>query len=266
MANMIILIGGPGLYEACDRSHDKTWLNYFYPMQVAVQKNLIKRGSDTVHWVIYEPAYRDRWLEDSEITFWENAYESVTGRELHEVRKGHADKVITKGSKNYLERIKDVARQLNIKYKGISAPQDFWKYLASFPGNSISRVWYSGHATTKGLILKVGHASALPFMKCPATWSDATTILVTEITKNKHLKSRFTGNSAGPSRFYGCNTNKFAETWHKEFGSQTEGAGSSITFKDIFKSKEKILDRLQTTPTPQGNPNWTCFPGPCKKP
>jgi hypothetical protein len=105
MANFIILIGGPGTYESCDPAHDKTWLNYFYPIQVASDKDLYRRGSDTVHWVVYQPAYRVRWLEDSEITFWEGAAEMISGKELHKVRKKAADDAAKKGAKNYLDRI-----------------------------------------------------------------------------------------------------------------------------------------------------------------
>lgn len=45
MDNFIILIGGPGLFKSCDPKHDKTWLNYFYPIQVAAEQDLYQKGS-----------------------------------------------------------------------------------------------------------------------------------------------------------------------------------------------------------------------------
>jgi hypothetical protein len=254
MSNFLILIGGPGLFKSCDPGHDKTWVNYFYPMKVAAEENLYVRGADRVHWIVYEPAYKKRWLEDSEITFFEGLYEKVTGRELHEVRKRAADKVTTTGSKNYLDHIKQNAVALNIVYKGITAPNDFWKYLASFQAQTISRVWFSGHATSAGLILELTHNA-----QCVASWSDQSTLLVTSIVKNKHLANRFMKNSAKPSKFYGCSTSQFAETWHKTFGVPTEGAASSITFKHIYSNRKDILNNLQTKPTPQGSPQWKKF-------
>jgi hypothetical protein len=66
--NFIILIGGPGLYFACDAVHDKAWSNYVVPMQLAAQKKLYQLDNETVHWVVFAPAYRQRWNDDINIT------------------------------------------------------------------------------------------------------------------------------------------------------------------------------------------------------
>ena len=137
----VILIGGPGTYQACDAGHDKAWLNYILPMQVAADKDLYNRGRDQVHWVVYEPAYNVRWLDDSEITFLEGLRETFSGRALHKVRKAAADKVRGTGAAGYVDRIKAIAHGFAITYQGINSPKEFWDYLASFPPKSISRTW-----------------------------------------------------------------------------------------------------------------------------
>lgn len=254
MENFIILIGGPGTFESCDPSHDKTWLNYFYPIQVAAEKDLYHKGLDKVHWVVYKPAYVVRWLDDSEITFWESAKEIISGSSLHKVRKNAASAVIVKGANSYLDRIQKLALGFGITYKGIDKPQEFWDHLTSFPPNSISRVWYSGHATRAGLILELTHTST-----CEAEWADRSTVLTADISKQTAIKDRFIKDPRKPSKFYGCNTADFARSWRDTFGVPTEGAASSITFSGIFNHPNNLLNRLETTPTPNGNPDWTKF-------
>ncbi len=39
MQNFIILIGGPGLFEGCDKAHDQNWSNYIVPLQLAAQRD-----------------------------------------------------------------------------------------------------------------------------------------------------------------------------------------------------------------------------------
>lgn len=61
----IILIGGPCVFKACDKEHDQTWSNYIVPLQLAAQKGFYERR---IYWLVYEPPYRSRWLDDSVIT------------------------------------------------------------------------------------------------------------------------------------------------------------------------------------------------------
>ncbi|WKJ90301.1 hypothetical protein QZJ86_20185 [Methylomonas montana] len=255
MENFIILIGGPGTFKSCDPGHDKIWLNYFYPIQIAAEKDLYHKRAENVHWVVYEPAYSVRWLDDSEITFWEGAQEALSGKALHKVRKKAADNVISKGASSYVERIKNLARGYGITYKGINKPQEFWDYLASFPSKSISRVWYSGHATPGGLILQLTHNS-----ECEASWTDQSTVLTLDIPKQTAIKDRFIADPNRPSKFYGCATADFASSWHVTFAVPSEGAKSSITFAGIFGAPDAVITRLETTPTPRGAPDWTKYP------
>ena len=249
-----MLIGGPGTFESCDPGHDKTWLNYFYPIQIAAEQDLYRKRAETVHWVVYEPAYVVRWLDDSEVTALESVREVFSGKALHTVRKKAADAVISKGATNYVERIKALARGYAITYKGINKPQEFWDYLGSFPAKSISRVWYSGHATPDGLILQLTHSS-----ECIASWTDESTVLKSDIPKQSAIKERFIADPSRPSKFYGCATAGFASSWHDTFAVPTEGAKKSITFAGIFGASQDVFTRLETTPTPGGNPEWTKY-------
>ncbi|MCI0505833.1 MAG: hypothetical protein L0Z73_06940 [Gammaproteobacteria bacterium] len=110
------------------------------PLQLAAQRDLYSKAADeTVHWVVYEPPYKNRWLDDSVITKAEA--KQSDGYWLHSVRKKAANKVKNEGASNYLHRIQLVAKTLGMTYHGISTPQDFWNYLESFPKNSTSRVY-----------------------------------------------------------------------------------------------------------------------------
>jgi hypothetical protein len=105
MGNFVILIGGPGLFKGCDKTHDQSWTNYIVPLQLAAQRNLYrKQPSEVIHWVLYEPPYRKRWLDDSVIT--EEEKKQIDGYHLHSIRKAAADRILAKGALSYIDRIK----------------------------------------------------------------------------------------------------------------------------------------------------------------
>ena len=254
MSEFLVLIGGPGMFQSCDPKHDKIWLNYFYPMKVAGEEDLYhKSGSENVSWVVYEPAYKVRWLDDDEITTLEGIGEFFSGKSLHKVRKSHAAKISP--AKNYLDYISVEDKKRSITYRGITSPGEFWKIIASFPAKSVSRVWYCGHATTTGFILELMHDSA-----CNAAGATAKMLLTSEIARQASLKDRFVQGTPTTSQFYGCHTSDFAEAWTETFGVPSEGAKKSITFaKVLTSSRTDILEDMKTTPTPEGPPAWTKY-------
>jgi hypothetical protein len=254
--DFIILVGGPGTFNSHDKLHDKTWLNYFHPIRVAAEKNLYNRESgEQVHWVVYEPAYEVRWLDDSEITLAERWNEWTTKGRLNNERKRHADEVRKKGAASYIDLIRRLAQKNAITYKGIKRPSEFWDYVAGRPPRSISRVWYSGHASEAGLFLQLDH-----MRDGTARAADGSVLAKAEIEAQPQLKDRFATRSAGPSRFYGCHTAVFAKAWHDMFGVPTAGAARSITYKDILTiDPKKLLKTLEQTPTAQGTPDWTAY-------
>lgn len=253
--HFVILIGGPGRFIDCDPRHDKTWLNYIVPIQLAAEKDLYgKEPNEKVHWFVFEPAYLNRWTDDSEITLYERVTGGLVDDELHSLRKKAAEKVIKKGATSYIHRLQQLAAVKNIIYHGLKAPEDFWRELEKFPDASISRVWYSGHASPEGLMLSLAHDDA-----CAAV--STTVIRVAHIAVNKSRVERKIDTSTNkPSKFYGCGTRDFAEEWHKTFGVPTAGAENSVTFSVIANPGNNILTRIETTPTRQGPTGWTNFP------
>ncbi|MCP4341418.1 MAG: hypothetical protein GY799_21685 [Desulfobulbaceae bacterium] len=255
MSNFVILIGGPGLFKGCDKEHDQTWLNYIVPLQLAAQRNLYKLDTkELVHWVVYEPPYAARWRDDSTITQTEKRQDD--GYNLHSIRKQAANKILTKGGQNYLGRIRQMAITLGIVYKGIKTPREFWLYLSSLPDDSVSRVWYSGHASGSELMLALAHNSA-----CHAGALPKDTISMSAINKNKSLGKKFSKVSKKLSKFYGCYTSNFAESWHQVFSVPTAGAKMKIDFGVINRPSniENVMKRIENTPTSRGLPYWEEF-------
>ena len=258
MNNFIILIGGPGLFKSCDKAHDQSWANYIVPVQLAAQKNLYKKlKNEVVHWVLYEPPYRNRWLDDSVITPLEKKQDD--GKHLHVIRKVAADKMILKGASSYISRIRSIANGQHIKYHGINKPDEFWEYLDTLGNNSISRVWYSGHASEDGLMLALTHDSACQAAAFPKDMIDQ--VSIKKLLRNTSLQNKFSKSTNATSKFYGCHTDKFAKTWHQTFSVPTAGAKFKIDFGVINRASSivNIMERIEKTPTSEGNPDWTVY-------
>ena len=249
MGNFVILIGGPGLFKGCDKAHDQNWTNYIVPVQLAAQRNLYNRqSSETVHWVLYEPPYRKRWLDDSVITKKEKLEDD--GYHLHSVRQSAAQRVLAKRSGSYLHRIKAIAVIHGITYKEINSPNEFWNYLQSLGDNTITRVWYSGHASPDGLMLASTYL-ANAFTK--------DMILNKDLSTKGGLRKKFNKTPQKVSKFYRCYTEGFAMEWNKVFGVSAAGAKVKIDFGVIDRTSSivNVMERIETTPTSEGNPDWT---------
>ncbi|MDH5181494.1 MAG: hypothetical protein OEZ39_12370 [Gammaproteobacteria bacterium] len=250
--NFIILLGGPGLFLGCDKAHDQTWRNYLVPIQLAAQRNLYKRQSgEQIHLLVYEPPYKARWTDDSVIDRTELKQDD--GYWLHSNRKKDADNIKSKGGLNYLHRIQQVAQNNGMKYVGLKKKEDFWKFIKNLPDNSVSRVWYSGHAAGGGLMLSLQHGST-----CGPEADRKDVILVSEIAGNRSLDKKFISGTT-QSKFYGCYTETFARKWRDVFKVPAAGAVNKIDFGviDRASSISNILERIEKTPTTHGPPIWT---------
>lgn len=237
MGNFVILIGGPGLFKGCDKAHDQNWTNYIVPLQLATQKNLYKKQpGEVVHWVLYEPPYKKRWQDDSVITSQEKKEDD--GYHLHSIRKSAADKILAKGASSYIDRIRN----------------EFWEYLKSLDDDSITRVWYSGHAGGKGLMLALTHNT-----KCEASAFEKDMIYNKQIKHNQVLKKKFSKTSKQVSKFYGCYTEGFAKEWHGVFGVSAAGAKKTVDFGVVDRPSDivHVMERIEKTPTSNGAPDWT---------
>lgn len=279
--NFVILIGGPGLYFACDPAHDKTWSNYVVPMQLAAQNKLYQLDKERVHWLVFAPAYRKRWNDDINITPSEKKEYGVFGKDrysgewdwykadtwLHHHRKQTAEAVKSKrGPKgkpatSYLVRISQICAQYHIVYQPVEKPDDFWNYLERLADGSISRIWYCGHAAGDGLFLDLHHSTHDAL--CRARSSNI--VRTDEIkTYSSAIKPKIAADTGQTSEFYGCYTAGFAQKWNEQFEVATEGAVNKITFQAIYKGDpvKNVLQRLKTQPTNAGSPNWQIFAEP----
>ncbi|OMH27125.1 hypothetical protein BGP75_22675 [Motiliproteus sp. MSK22-1] len=83
-------------------------------------------------------------------------------------------------------------------------------------------------------------------------------IFTKDIKSNSHLSKKFLPTSKSISKFYGCFTLNFAETWHNEFGVMTAGAKRKIDFGVINRPSNivNVMERIEKTPTPVGAPDW----------
>lgn len=230
--HVVIAIGGPGLFKGCDKAHDQGWTNYLVPMQLAVEKGWLGQGADEdVHWLVFEPAYRERWDDDK----------------THPVRKTKTEDVLKKKAKHYYNRIEHIASKSKITLRKLSVPGDFWAYLEKLPDGSLSRVWYCGHASGDGLALSLDHSAT-----CVALVKNV--IRRTDIAIHD-LRPKFTSN-AKSSKFYGCFTSEFARAWMTRYGVPAEGAVNKIDFSVIDQPSTvpNVLRRLEKSIS---DTNWT---------
>lgn len=251
----IILVGGPGLFNSYDKEHDQTWTNYIVPLQLAAQRGLYQKASnEKIYWLVYEPPYRSRWKDDSIVTKQEQKEDD--GAHLHSIRKSAAEKVKKYGAMSYLHRIKQIASQYKIVYKGINRRDDFWVFIGSCPKGSITRVWYCGHASKDGLMLALIHDG---YHQAAAYKTEM--IGVDMLAENKAKADRFDSKTTKFSRFYGCNTDRFAKKWKNIFKVPTQGAANKVNFGCIDQQSNyrNILKRIEETTTKNGSPNWRTF-------
>ena len=252
--NFIVPVGGAGKSFACDRELDQTWTHYIVPIQLAAMRDLYKKEqNEQVYWVVYEPSY----INSSLITHTEKKQDN--GKWLHSIRKKAAEAVKAKGSANYIHRIKIIAIQNNITYKGIHQPKDFWNFLETFPYNSINRVWYVGHASPQGLFLGLVHdpndSACLPIA------APNSVIYVNDIKAHKKLKNKLVVNTKKSSKFYGCFTSAFAKEWHQILSVPTEGPVYKIDFGVVDRPSpiQNVLERIQQADTSFGHPEWKTY-------
>ena len=253
----VILIGGPGRFLKCDPQHDGTWTNYLIPVQLATQRDQIgKKSDETIYWLVYAPAYEDRWAADTAYVRQPDPPNKVLNR--HDSRKKDLTKIETQKANDYLGRVAQVASSLGVTLKLIRKKQEFWDFLKHLPDQSLSRLWYVGHAAGFGLMLTIAHGPLTSKQQCAAQANDFSVDVITVSELQTHetlLKSKFV-NTGASSQFYGCYTEGFAQQLNKIAGVAAEGAIMKIDFGVINDATTipNILERLR-----KSNPDtqWT---------
>lgn len=219
--SFLILSGGPGLKKDCDRKHDKSWSNYVDALLGAAKSGTLRhREEGKVIWMVYEPAYERRWLDD-------------------ESRKNPAvDKVKRDGFTSYLDKLRKRAAGYGFDYRSLKRADDFWSQFAAQPPHSVRRLWYFGHGQ-EDLWLRLDHDSA-----CDAEAPPSREVVYKSslAARAATLKSRVylplgapAYNRSAATKFYGCRTTAFAREWAKNFGTFAEGASSTLEFELTWK-------------------------------
>jgi len=226
--HFIILVGGPGLYNGSDSDHDKAWYNYIDPVMKAAKSGRLALPDEHAHWYVYEPAYKKRWADDvTAPSFFER---NLKDGRLQVTRHDHTKKVIAEGASDYVDYIKKKAATYvkqtssKITVHPLTFDAGFWTELGKFPDQSISRVWFLGHAASD-LWLSLEHDSD------DVAISPARHEIVkrSDISKNAALARKF-ASAHQPSMFYGCNTQEFAQLWSRTFKVAAEGANGKVNF------------------------------------
>ena len=216
--NIVLISGGPGLFNTKDIEHDKSWANYVTPPILkwdSGKSKLTGKGNEAldVHWLVYKPAYEERWTDDD-------------GK-----NRSSADETRKKGFSSYVDMIEGRAKERGWILHWFDSATNLWQRLWTFM-EDIVRLWFWGHARDS-LWFSLGHDDSTAVMP-----SGDAVLKVSDITdpKNK-LRATIPDDPATPTcRFVGCNTEAFATAWAKTYSARSEGVRGKIEFSEIHKT------------------------------
>ena len=259
----VVLCGGPGLYDARDPKHDKSWASYVLPFMVSAKAKRLEIDPDeTIHWCIYSPAYEDRWADDSK----PDAKELARERRLAHVRLGEVNLVKKRGASNYVDHVHKRAAaytKYDIEVFEFASAAQFWAHLKSLGKSTVTRVWYFGHASDNarahGLWLSLNHNSS----GVAVNPMSSAIVNINDIARHADLADRFVAKPK-PSKFFGCNTAQFASEWSSVLSVPSEGADVSVHFagmwpKSIEESTATFVAATNALNPPQKKKGWVSF-------
>jgi hypothetical protein len=237
----VMLFGGPCKYDGKDKANDKKWESFIKPILDEARNGELFSEEEEIYWLVYAPAYERRWEHDRKRPGVFKKY--IYDRDMAKARFEHTKDVIEDGAENYIDYIIRSAAELNedlginIEVREITAPDEFWDFLWDLPG-VINRVWYFGHAR-EDLWLTLEHDD---HVAVAPDREEFAVIPLGDIDDNQRVKEKFS-DLGHPSKFYGCDTDAFADRWNNIFGVAAQGAGGSISFdednlQDIENSAE----------------------------
>ena len=216
--NIVLISGGPGLFDTKDIEHDKSWANYVTPPLLkwdGGKAKLTGAGNEglDVTWLIYKQAYLDRWDDDKD-----------QGRTS-------AKTVIDKGFSSYVDMLEHRAADRGWRLFWFTSATNLWQRLWTFQ-EDIVRLWFWGHAKNN-LWLTLGHdhdAAVMP--------DGDTVVKVSDIANaTNRLRATVHDDPSVPTcRFVGCNTEAFATEWAKTYSARSEGVRGKVEFGGIHTS------------------------------
>ena len=235
--NIILLSGGPGLFQRGDVEHDLSWANYVTPPLLLTQTDDLNKkfmGENEVWWLVYRPAYEARWTDDL-------------------VRnKSETDRVKAMGFADYVDLLRSRATSRGWNLRFLHDAAYLWRLLATFQ-EPIRRFIYWGHARDD-LWLTLGHVSTTP------TRPDEDAVvkvsdIATAVAADSGLPWRFRFADAGNKhQFIGCNTTAFAREWSSTMGVWAQGVTGKVDFSAIHGSGgvPSLVDKATITSFEKG--------------
>ena len=215
-ANIILLSGGPGLFQKGDVEHDGSWANYVTaPLLMTDTPATNKEFMDghEVWWFVHRPSYDARWIDDL----------------LR--NKTETDRVKGLGATDYVDLLRKRAKERGWNLRFIHDAAKLWTLLATFK-EPIEKFMYWGHARND-LWLTLSHSATTPTRPDVADVVKVSDI-ADAIKADPDLPNRFRGSTASRKhQFIGCNTTDFAREWSKQLKVHAQGVTGKVDFKGI---------------------------------
>lgn len=228
MKNVFIIIsGGTGIYDPKDPDqHDQTWDNFVTPPLLRSARTALHDAkTEDVHWLVYEPAYTERWTSD------------LSNKKTAPTQYEHTVSIKTKHKlSNYIDLLKTRAASRGWTYKGISSAAEAIKYINAIKTTKISRLWFFGHAS-EDLWLSLSH----DIRDHEAVSPDRTAVLsIGDIGKINTSSFITQKDASAPHKFFGCNTKNFAEKWARHLKVHAEGSEGKVDYKQIHDTGGRV--------------------------
>jgi hypothetical protein len=209
--NLVLVSGGPGLYDDRDVEHDKSWANYVTPplllSDTPAKRSTFVGGASEVWWLIYRPPYLARWSDDAA------------------ARRASVSDVRHSGFDSYTTLLEARAQARGWRLAWFQSADDMWARFGTFR-DKIIQVWFWGHARND-LWLTLAHSTS----SVPVRPAASAVVTAGSIAANARLRSSF---GPGPAhRFVGCNTAAFAQEWSRVFGVAADGVEGKVDFSAI---------------------------------
>jgi hypothetical protein len=218
--NMILISGGPGLFNAADPDHDISWANYVTPpllMTDTPAEQTAFEVADEVWWFVFKPAYEARWTDDV----------ANNRTSVQDVR--------AQGFDNYVELIEARATSRGWGLRWFVSETEFWTKMSNF-NDPIERVIYWGHARND-LWLSVRHnASNVASAPAPEAIINVSKIEAYADQRRpdgRLMRQRYPLRPDKEHLWIGCNTTAFAQKWSEKVKVWSKGVEGKVQFADI---------------------------------
>ena len=82
--NLILISGGPGIFDGKDPAlHDTSWSNFIdCPLLLSKNALLVPSSDEQVWWFVFKKAYEDRWADDLKRPGGKNAVQNIKNKKM----------------------------------------------------------------------------------------------------------------------------------------------------------------------------------------